>query len=118
MHYAVLNLRVTWCILHCDRAAGGALCAVSTVLQRGIEPRAKKAHIWHESVRRDLKTMSEFLNVQYLRGTRMVSVYRSTFCPRSQKPAGVQKCHSYLLIPPGSPGRSISGRGNAWNIEF
>ena len=58
------------------------------------------------------------LNAQYLRGTRMVSVYRSTFCPRSQMPAGVQKCHSYLLIPPGSPGISISGRGNARNIEF
>ena len=50
--------------------------------------------------------------------TRIVSVYRSTSCPRSQMPAGVQKCHSYLLTPPGSQGRGIPGRGNARNIEF
>ena len=32
-------------------------------------------------------------------------------CPRSQKPAGVNKLHSYLLNLAGSPGRRIPGWG-------
>ena len=47
-----------------------------------------------------------FWNVQHLHGT------------RSQKPAAVQKCCSFLLTPPRFPGRIIPGGGNSSIIEY
>ena len=64
---------------------------------------------------RDLQTLSYFF---LMFSTSVGPEWSLCRCPRSQKPAGVQKCPSYLLTSPGSPGRSNPGRGNSRNIEF
>ena len=60
---------------------------------------------------RDLETMVSFLNLQHLRGTRMVILQRYAFFPRSKKPMAVQNCHSIKLTQPNWASRGIPGWG-------